>query len=161
MVSDKQLKNICEDRYYYKDGALYNKAELSTRATKDKKAGGVATCGYLTITIDGKKYLAHRLVFLMHHGYLPRLLDHINRNKLDNRIENLREASFKLNVINSKTGKNNTSGRKGVSWNARRQNYRAYIKNDTKLMHLGSFDNIIDAVIARMKAEEMYHHDVK
>ena len=160
-LSDKKLKRMCEDKFYYKDGSLYNKEDFGSRATKDKEAGGVATNGYLTITIDGKKYLTHRLVFLMHNGYLPKLLDHINQNKLDNRIENLREASKKLNAINSKLYKNNTTGRAGVYWNESSQRYTAKIKNDGKAIHLGSFDNIIGAVIARMKAEEKYQHGTK
>ena len=162
MVSDKQLKNKCEDRYYYKDGALYNKEDFNkSNAKKDHKAGTVNNRGYLIITIGGKRYQAHRLIFLFHHGYLPKIIDHINQNKLDNRIENLRVASTKLNRINSKLNSNSTTGRTGVHWHEKSQMYYAKISNDGKVEYLGSFDNIIDAVIARMKAEEEYWHDVK
>ena len=161
MVQDKKLKRICENRYYYKDGALYNKEDFNRQAKKDQKAGCINNRGYFHISIEGKKYLAHRLIFLMHNGYLPKLIDHINQDPLDNRIENLRAASNKLNAINSKLYSNNKTGRTGVYWHEKSQMYYAQIRNDGKQMHLGTFDNIIDTVIARMKAEDKYQHDVK
>ena len=152
---------MCEEKYYYKNGSLYYKEDFSRKAKKHQKAGGINGKGYLSILLDGKRYQVHRIIFLMHNGYLPKLIDHINRNPLDNRIENLRGASSKLNRINSKLNKNNKTGRKGVYWDEKRQMYYAQIRNDGKQSHLGTFDNIIDAVIARMKAEEKYQHDVK
>jgi len=128
MVSDKKLKIMCEERFYYKDGALYNKEDISPKARKNQKAGCTNGGGYAQIQIEGKIFLAHRLIFLMHNGYLPKILDHINRNKQDNRIENLRGASKKLNSINSKVYSNNKTGRKGVYWNENSQMYNAQYK---------------------------------
>ena len=73
--------------------------------------------GYLRSSIDGKKYKLHRLAWLYVYGYFPEnFIDHINRNRSDNRIENLREVSRQCNVRNCGNLKTNTSGIKGVGW---------------------------------------------
>jgi len=59
------------------------------------------------------------LIFLYHHGYLPKFVDHIDGNKKNNRIENLREATKSQNAMNQKVSTRNTSGIKGVMWHKR------------------------------------------
>lgn len=70
--------------------------------------------GYRYIKIDGVSYLAHRLVFMYHKGYLPKEIDHINRNSLDNRIENLRDSSREENTKNTKVRRDSSSGIKNI-----------------------------------------------
>jgi hypothetical protein len=70
----------------------------------------------------------HRIVYLLENGYVPRYVDHINGNRDDNRIENLRGASSHENIWNTGLTKRNTSGVKGVAWNPPTQNWRAQIK---------------------------------
>lgn len=78
-------------------------------------AGHPAQDGYRTIMIDGQAYKAHRLAWLLHTGAWPKeQIDHINRIRDDNRIENLREATKSQNQINSGIYKNNKSGYRGV-----------------------------------------------
>lgn len=78
---------------------------------------GVSKQGYYMRWVDGKCYTEHRLVFIYHHGYNPVEIDHINRNKLDNRIDNLRSCTRGQNNANA-TKKNRlgspTSAYKGV-----------------------------------------------
>lgn len=69
---------------------------------------------YYVIKFDKKKYFNHRIVFFLHHGYCPDYIDHIDGNRSNNKIENLRECSKKENAYNSKLSKNNKSGHKGV-----------------------------------------------
>jgi hypothetical protein len=78
-------------------------------------------------------------------------VDHINNIKTDNRIENLRWATVKENIFNSKIGKNNTSGVKGVSYKKTRNKWVAQIKINGKVTHIGSFDNKEEAIKARLK----------
>ena len=80
--------------------------------------------------------------------------DHADRNQLNNRRHNLRKANAKENARNRTRQKNNTSGFVGVSWHKRVQQWSAYIKYDNKLRHLGYFDNKIDAIKVRLKAEK-------
>jgi len=70
-----------------------------------KKTGAVVTCNptkhhrYLRVCIDGKPQALHRMIFLYHHGYLPKVTDHIDGNRLNNRIENLRDVSQLLQLV--------------------------------------------------------------
>ena len=65
-----------------------------------QKLGSICTKGYLQISVDGKKYMAHRLAWYLTYNRWPTEIDHINRVKLDNRISNLREVSHKENCLN-------------------------------------------------------------
>ena len=112
---------------------------------KGSIAGSVKSHGYLCVGINYNSYRAHRLIFLMHKGYLPKTIDHINGDKLDNRIENLRAATVGQNQHNRKTNANNTSGYKGVWWNKASKKWAAGIKLEGKRIHLGYFDNVEEA----------------
>ena len=88
--------------FQYEAGHLYWKVKPCKKICIGDKAGTYHTAGYWHITINKKKYLSHRLIYLYHYGYMPEVVDHINKNSTDNRIENLREASFQLNQYNRK-----------------------------------------------------------
>ncbi len=126
------------------------------------RKGDTAGCtnkhiGYKVIGIDKKLYMLHRLAWLYEHGELPKdQIDHINQNKLDNRIYNLREATYKTNGKNVPIGKANTSGTIGVSFNKKHKIWRANIKVNQKQITLGSFINKNDAIEARKHAEKLY-----
>ena len=97
--------------------------------------------------------MAHRLAWLYVHGAWPeKQLDHINRDKDDNRINNLREVDNKQNQENVGLWSHNTSGYRGVSVR-RNGTFQADIKLDGKTVCLGVFKTVEDAAIARMKAE--------
>lgn len=123
-------------------------------------SGRIATNGYRQIFFQGKRYMAHRLAWLYVYGEWPKLqIDHINQCRDDNRIDNLREVTNKQNGENVRHFSHNTSGRRGVSWAKAKGQWQADIKHHGKTYYLGSFDNIIDAVAARMKAEkELFTH---
>ena len=147
--------------FYYKEGVLYWSKE---RVLADKPAGYLNKEGYIeiNITVNGKpkKILAHRVIFGIHHGYIPDLVDHIDRSPLNNNIENLRATSKKLNAINTGLPSNNTSGIKGVSWSKASKKWSAQIKVNGKKIHLGTFINIEDARQARQTAEKNYGFNV-
>ena len=161
MVSDKELEIICNERFYYQDGVLFYKVNRGSRAKKDETAGSINWNGYIHIRINGTLYLAHRIIFLIHHHYLPKFIDHIDRNPSNNNINNLRGASKKLNAINTGLPSNNTSGIKGVSWSKPASNWEAYIKNDGVKIYLGLYENIEEAAAARKIAEERYWDDLR
>jgi hypothetical protein len=72
--------------------------------------------GYTNCNFFHRTYRVHRLIFLYHFGYLPPIIDHINRVRDDNRIENLREATYSQNNVNSRIPSNNSSGVVGVCY---------------------------------------------
>jgi len=106
-----------------------------------KAAGSVNSRGYLNVSVKGRIYLGHRLVWLYHHGQWPEVIDHINHNKLDNRIENLRD-------VGSVENNRNMAGVKGVCFDNTKGKWKAYIQRK----HLGSFENQEDAIAARRAA---------
>ena len=109
-------KDLVRELFDYRDGHLYWRKKSNKRHSIEGPAGTVNASGYRVITINGKKIHAHRLIWLWHNKTLPLMVDHINRDTLDNRIENLREADYVRNAYNSKLKSDNTSGVKGVSW---------------------------------------------
>ena len=120
-------------------------------------AGTLKSHGYICVGINYNSYRAHRLIFLMHKGYLPKTIDHINGDKLDNRIENLRAATVGQNQHNRKTNANNTSGYKGVCWNKAQKKWVARITLERKNIHLGYFANVEEASEVVRKAREELH----
>lgn len=125
------------------------------------RAGSIAGCingkGYLVIGINGKLYLAHRLAWLYVHGVWPSdEIDHINRDRADNRIENLREATSAENKRNVGKRHDNTSGYVGVTWCKTKQKWKAQIQHDGKTTHLGFYDILEDAIAARISGELLY-----
>lgn len=126
----------------------------------NKEAGGISQNGYKRVWAGGKRYQTHRVIFAMHHGYFPKLVDHIDRDKLNNKIENLREATNRMNVINSGLSKNNKSGVKGVLWDKSCSKWHAQITNEGVKIGLGRYSKLLDAVEARLQAESELHSDV-
>lgn len=102
--------------------------------------------GYSRITIDNKRYYAHRLAWFYVHGEWPEgQIDHINGTPSDNRITNLRLATNSQNHANTCRRRDNTSGFKGVSWDKRRGHWRAAIRSGGKQHHLGYFNTAEEA----------------
>ncbi len=124
---------------------------------KDKKVGCLSKVGYLVVWADGRLYQAHRLIWLYHYGNLPKNgIDHINADKSDNRISNLRDVTQQENTKNRRIGKNNTSGFTGVWWVARINKWRARIGVNKKMLYLGSFTKKSEAITARKDANIKY-----
>lgn len=95
----------------------------------------------------------HRLIMDAKEG---QIIDHINRNGLDNRKENLRFCDYSLNAMNSKSPSDNTSGVKGVYWNKQRNKWQAQIVVNGKCIPLGRFNNLEDGRKSRLEAERKY-----
>jgi hypothetical protein len=132
-----------------------------SRALVGAIAGTIKPNGYLHINIDRKTYLNHRLAWLYVHSTWPQYeIDHIDGDKINNRLANLRDATRKQNAENQKLLIINTSGYRGVSWSKREKKWRAELKNDGKKMHLGYYEKLEDAALAARKArEKFFTHD--
>jgi len=136
--------------FIYNEGALFWKIS-SGKVKKGDKAGCVrGNRGYESVGIDGKRYGTHQLVWILFNGLYEKSLqiDHIDGNKLNNRIENLRLATQAQNTYNIPKRSNTSSAYKGVSWSSQQQKWTAAIwQNKTKIF-LGLFENELDAAKA-------------
>ena len=143
--------------FEYKDGNLYWKETIASRAKKGNKAGSLYDTGYLMVGIKGKYYANHRIIFMMHNEYLPIEVDHIDGNKLNNKIENLRPATVSQNACNRKLIKTNTSGIKNVSWSKTRNKWVVKIDYNGNKNYIGAFDNLELADLVAQEARNKYH----
>jgi HNH endonuclease/AP2 domain len=128
---------------------------------KKEESGHICTSGYRQIMVDRKLYMAHKLAWLYVYGHFPKLLiDHINRKTDDNRIVNLRIATYSENQQNTKTRIDNLCGFKGITFDKTSKNWRARISKNGKTFHLGRFKTIELAINARKQAEDKFftHH---
>lgn len=115
----------------------------------DRVAGSQCEGWYRQITIDGISHMEHRLAWLYVHGYLPDYeIDHRNTIKHDNRIDNLRPATFSENNQNAPLTKRNRSGVKCVHWNGHSKKWIGHIQANGKRHHIGGFDSIEEAAAA-------------
>jgi hypothetical protein len=122
-------------------------------------AGTLNGRGYREIKINNKAMLSHRLIWLYVYGHFPiNVIDHKNRIPSDNRLCNLRDASFKDNAQNISLPKHNKSGHIGVSWFDRRNKWTVYIKVNGKNKWLGCYEDLDQAVAARKAGEKAYYN---
>ena len=146
MITQQRLREL----FVYQNGNLFRYGKI---------AGSVNKRGYCCIYVDGKIYKAHRLVFLYHHGYLSKQIDHIDGNKLNNNIANLRVANNSVNMMNRGVMRNNTSGCKGVFWDKEFSKWRVAIGVNKKLKSFGRFVDKELADLVAVMAREKYHKE--
>jgi len=132
---------VLQGLFEYCDGKLYNKTARNSR-TKAGAVAGSYTGVYGVVTIHGVSWPISRVIFMMHHNYVPQYVDHINGDKHDNRIENLRAATSHQNQCNHALKSKNKSGVKGVSWIQRNQQWYACIRVHGKTKNLGLFEDL-------------------
>lgn len=115
--------------------------------------------GYRKVQLGGVGTYAHRLAFYLATGELSETVDHVNGDRTDNRLVNLRAAKFSENARNMAVRSDNKSGHPGVSWCRKSRLWYAYIALDGRSYSLGRYARIEDAVSARRAAEKRYHGD--
>jgi len=152
IISQKYLHEIFD----YKDGELYWKKRTSIRITIGKKVGCLSKDGRIYTRINKKLIAIHRVIFAWHHGYFPKIVDHIDKNPLNNKIENLRKATISQNACNSKLMSNNKSGIKGVCWHKAAKKWHATVVVG-KFKISGFFEKLSDAEIYIKKMREIHH----
>lgn len=118
----------------------------SNNACAKKPAGHMRPDGYRQLIIDGVCYFSGRLAwFYMTSEWPQEQIDHINRNRADDRWSNLREATWSNNMANRKLHTNNTSGYRGVSWDNTQQKWDVRVNR----LHIGWYDDLEEAVAVR------------
>lgn len=130
----------------------------NTRYAGEEAFTTITARGYRQGMVFGRRYLAHRVSWAVHYGEWPEdQIDHVDNDKLNNRIGNLREATAQENMRNLSVRKTNTSGYKGVHWVSRRKSYQARIRFEGKRVHLGYYATAEAASAAYREAAKKYH----
>jgi hypothetical protein len=143
-------------RYDPSEGMFYWLQDVAKNVKKGDCAGCLEPNGYVSIRYKGKGYKAHRLAWLLSYKTWPTfLIDHINGQKNDNRLSNLREATVSQNGQNRKVNKSNKTGFKGVSPYFKK--FKAEIKHSGKSLFLGLFDTPQEAANAYAEAACKFH----
>lgn len=156
-LTQERVKEIFD--YDFGNGWLIRKKDRYGRPYNQPTGNKPAHAdGYGVVKIDGKNYLTHRVIWLWHYGSWPTgETDHIDQNKMNNCINNLRDVSQSENSHNRNIQKNNLSGLPGVSWNNYANKYHARIQINNKNTHLGYFTNAEEAFLAYQLAKIKLH----
>ena len=155
---EKSLSNLKEYLDYDPQTGQFTWLKTKGKAAKGRIAGCLDVSGYWLVRFNKKNYRAHRLAWYFIYGKFPSQIDHINRNKLDNRLENLRESSQQENRFNSSLRDDCKSKYKGVRLPVKTSKlYQSSIRKDGKVYYLGSFECKKEAALAyNIKAEELF-----
>jgi len=128
--------NISSIRYDPAEGTIFR-----TFGSIEKEVGYKHHSGYIVVKLNGCAYQAHQLIWYIVHGTWPeKWIDHKNGNPADNRLDNLRLSEPSDNSANKKRHKNNKSGYKGVHLHTQYNRWKAQIKRNGKVMHIGMYD---------------------
>ena len=141
--------DMLHELFYYKDGKLYNKVDRGTT-----KANAEVGCrdnnGYTVTKINGKRYYAHRLIYILVHGHIPNnlFIDHIDGNPSNNQVENLRVVVRQGNDQNRRRAK---------GYRYKKGAWEASIKHDGKQHYLGRYTTEDEARQAHLEAKKKLH----
>ncbi len=156
IISQELVKALFD--YDCNSGVFTRKLTTGSKAKIGSLAGILTEKGYIDIIVNGHKYKAHRLAWLYCFGEFPvQQLDHIDNNRSNNSLDNLREASTLENSFNKQISSLNTTGYKGVSIDKRSNRYRAYITINGKQKSLGYYATAAEAGQAYIEAAQALH----
>jgi len=139
--------------FRYEDGKLFRRSDNKLMGCYTQKHR------YARIGIDGQNYKVHRIIFLYHKGYMPKIIDHINGDCYDNRIENLREANTYQNRQNSRIYSTNRSGVKNVYWADNCQKWRVTFSINGKRKTFGYYVDLEEAKKVATSMRDKYFKD--
>jgi hypothetical protein len=145
--------------FEYEEGNLYWKFKPNRRIKIGSKAGYLHSTGYVHLRINSVSYKMHRIIWAYHYGAIPSNLqiDHIDGDRVNNTIGNLRLATQSQNKSNNKRAyRNSKSNILGVYWVTRDKKWSTEIRLNGKTIRLGYFVNQKDAIAARKTAELQY-----
>lgn len=153
----KELFDYREDGNLVRKNACGGNGNYAGRVVGSKPKEKTRSRRYVTTKIKGQHYCVHKLIYLWHTGKFAEQLDHINRDTIDNRIENLRVATTAQNASNRKLFSSNTSGVKGVSWHKARIKWFVYVDVNKKRKNIGYFNDLDFAELVAVEARNKYH----
>lgn len=151
-------QQLMAEVHYDLESGRFTRLTARGGAKVGDECGYINALGYRYLSVGNREYQAHRLAWLWVHGEWPRqVIDHMNGNRADNRIVNLRDVSRLANQRNCKTHVSNTSGHRGVYWHKPTNNWTAMVFHKTKCISLGYFATKEAAIEARLAAEREHY----
>jgi hypothetical protein len=147
--SDKFLEEL-RNKFDYDSGRLFLKGTYVDKSTETSR-------GYRKIQFQSRGYLLHRLIFYYHHGYFPKIVDHINGDVFNNKIENLQACSQSDNIAKARKFKTNSTGFKGVCYHKAAKKYESYFWKDYQKVHCGLYNSAEEAFNEREKQRKYEH----
>ena len=152
MITQQRLKEL----FVYQDGTFIR------RSNGVKIVANFGVKRYLRVFVDGKPRALHRMIYLWHHGNLPKTLDHIDGDRANNTIENLREATQQQNCLNRKHHSNSKSPYKNVYLQAPtknaewKRNWVVSVNVAGKRKYIGSFEDLELADLVATEARDKF-----
>jgi hypothetical protein len=139
-------QDTLDDLFVYNEGRLFWRVSLSNRVKVGDEAGRINK-GYRMVRLFGKEHPAHRLIWILHNGDIPYnfVIDHIDNNSLNNKIENLRLATYQQNSFNKSKSKNASSIHKGVVFIPKYNKWQAQVQISGKSFYIGQFTSESEA----------------
>jgi hypothetical protein len=140
--------------FRYEDGKLFRRSDnqpVKIYVTKGHR--------YVRIKFDNREFKLHRIIFLYNKGYLPDIIDHINGDRYDNRIENLREANTYQNRQNSRIYSTSKSGVKNVYWQANCKKWKVVMSINGKRTDFGMYTDLEEAKQVATSMRDKYFKD--
>lgn len=151
LLSQQLVKSLFD----YDDGRLRWRIRPATHILKGDIAGSHSQNRYIQVVWKGQTYVLHKLIFIYHHGWMPEVVDHIDGNTKNNRIENLRAATKTQNQHNRRANCRSTSGIKNVV--KHRNKWQVSIKKNGRAHYIGTFSDLDAAAKAAVNAREALH----
>ena len=159
IISQERLREALD--YNHATGVFTWNIKTARRIKIGNVAGNLNVQQYLQVRIDNRVYLTHRLIWLYIYGRWPiNQIDHVNRNRSDNRLCNLREATNMENSKNHSMRKDNMSGVTGVNWNAKNKTWNTRIHHDGKCFYQKTHASKRKAIAIRLALEVMLDYDI-
>jgi hypothetical protein len=139
------------------EGKLYRRFSKGGHLAGEE-AGGISEDGYRVVKVKGVSEKVHRIIYQLERGQINqgKEIDHIDGNRLNNKIDNLRAVTRQENGSNKKIPKTNTSGVVGVTWSKPHSKWKVQIKYKQSVLYLGLFSEKELAIQARKAAEAQY-----
>lgn len=155
MITQEELHRLFE--YDTQTGEFIRKVRTARATSIGEKAGYLNNIGYVQMRVECNNYLAHRLAWLYMHGEIPEIIDHIDGNRSNNAIENLRVADICINGFNREKKSKSSSIFKGVTWSKKYKKWESNITCRGKRKHIGYFHCEQEAGHAYNKASIELH----
>ena len=152
LLTQARLKELL---HYDPVTGIFTRAAPSNGVKIGDIAGSRNKDGYIHMRVDGSRFRAHRLAFLYMEGYFPEhQVDHIDRNPSNNVWNNLRHVGKSCNMLNRDVLSSNKTGVSEVSWHNRDLVFNVKVIYEGLQRHLGAYHDFVDAVAARLAAEQ-------